>query len=230
MIDNINGFEDMSDEDFFMYMKNLYGDLPQTFKKQFFDENNKVLEGSKCFLSFFNLLQNVFRKHFYDKTASRSLEQTWDTLNNPLPFIEEICSSFIDLFNTHVVKKLSGEHTSTFLQFFPDQFIHLLHKKYILTSMLTLPIAVISLNEHDRYIFYCRSVNDYSVDATEATERLLELVENFQKQLAEISKSLQKEWQDCALDAYNKQQMTKEMLDLFMGTITERGIERYENS
>lgn len=199
-------------------------DMPDAVKKNVLDEEGKLSGFSKKFVLFLTAIQKVFYHHFFKKVGECSPEDVWDTLKSPKPFVNEVCKSFAEEYKTRILDCIPKESESALKSFLPEGLMPLVHKKYVLVCMLTLPAAITSLNPDERTVYYRMLSGDTMADAEMAEEKLFELMENFQKELDKIHNGIQDEWQDRTLDAYNKKLLSKELMEFIMAEANRRKV------
>lgn len=200
----------------------LFPNIPDNIKKYVLDENGNVPENVKKFMSFFTLINNVFESHFIGIISKLSSEETWDVMSDPAPFINQVCSSFLEKYEKEVVSKLGDDLKENLIYYLPDGYIKIIHKKYVISSIMSLPNSIMSLEPDKMLAYYRDFCNDYDSSNEEIVAKLITLINDFTEQVENINDTLQYEWRDHILDAYNKKQVTKEMMEFIMSRINDK--------
>lgn len=190
--------------------------LPEVVKKKLFNKNGKLNNYTKMFILFFDALQKAFGQHFFGTVSNRTPGEIWEALLDPNPFINEICSSFMENYEKLITNKLSKEENERIKNYLPGEVLPLIHKKFVLTSMINLPNIILGLSEEDRVAYYRLFSKDSFAEPETALEKLGDIIENFQKEIDECNIVFQNEWQDQTLDAYNKKLLSKELMEFVM--------------
>ena len=199
-------------------------DFPEVIKKNVFDKNGNINNFTTRFTLFVVALQRVFYQHFYNNVAKCSPTETWEVLKNPKPFVDQICSSFTEDYKKNILDVFSKEENDSLSGFLPEGLLSLIHKKFVLTAMLTLPNSIINLDPKEKMIYYHMFSGDSFSDEETVPQKLAEIIEEFQKELDRINNSIQDEWQDRTLDAYNKKLLSKELMEFVMAESNKRKV------
>lgn len=187
--------------------------FPAAVKKQILDEQGNLTDSSKKFIAFFSVLTKVFMGHFIEVITQYSPQQTWETLLDPAPCFDEICSSFQEDYQKNILDKMPKKTKKNIDIVFPEGLILLLHKRFVLSSMFSLPNTIIS---KEMLLYYRSFVDEPLTDDENCLLRLMDILKDFQEKMNHLNNLVQEEWQNHALDIYNKKMMSKELMEFVM--------------
>jgi len=198
--------------------------LPDFVKKTLLDKDGNLTKASENFIGFFEALKKVFNQHFTDVVSKYTPEETWDILINPSSCIKYICESFMEEYRINIIGKMSESELEGFRSTMPENMLPLIHKQFVMSSIFSLPNAILTESRKKQILYYKMFSKDGFIDDETAMQRLLDVMENFQKQMDQLNNAVQCEWQDHALDTYNKKTISKEMMEFVMEQANKRKV------
>lgn len=190
--------------------------LPEVVKNTILDDSGNLNPFTRKFVLFFSQLQKLFEIHFYKSILSCSPEETWGILKDPKPFMNQVCDSFSIDYEKNVKNKLPEKELATVESFMPTFMFSLIYKKYVLTHMLSLPNALMELSDSERAGYYRLLSGEDYLDDESAIQKLMDVFKKFQNEIDELWNAVQDEWQNHTLDAYNKKNISKELMEFVM--------------